>query len=65
MKKHNLFMIESIFRDVRIIDDTFLNVFFCYIVNVMIVNAKKKIFEKQLILIKINIVNIDIILKIN
>ena len=65
MKQHDLFVIESIFRDVRIIDDTFLNVFFCHVVNVMIVNAKKKIFEKQSILIEIDIVNVDIILKMN
>ena len=59
----DLFVVKAISRDVNIIDDIALKMFFIYIVNVTTKNNLKRTHEKQSFFIKMNIVNANVILK--
>ena len=62
--QHDLFVVKAIFRDVNIIDDIVLKMFFIYVVNVTTKNNLKKTHEEQSFFIKTNIVDANVILKI-
>ena len=61
--QHDFFIVKAISRDVNIIDDTALKMFFIYVVNVTTKNSLKRTHEKQSFFIETNIVDADVILK--
>ena len=61
--QHDFFVVKAVSRDVNIIDDTALKMFFIYVVNVTTKNNLKKTHEKQSFFIKTNIVDADVILR--
>ena len=61
--QHDLLAVKAIFRDVNIIDDTVLKMFFIYVANVTMKNNLKKTHKKQSFFIKTNIVDADVILR--
>ena len=63
MIQHDLLVVEAISRDINIIDDTVLKMFFIYVVNVTTKNSLKKTHEKQSFFIKINIIDANVILR--
>ena len=61
--QHDFFVVKTISRDVNIIDDIVLKMFFIYVVNVTTKNSLERTHEKQSFFIKMNIVDADVILK--
>ena len=65
MMQHDLLVVKAVSRDANIIDDTVLKMFFIYVANMTTKNSLKKTHEKQSFFIKMNIVDVDVILRMN
>ena len=63
--KNQIFFIDSTFHDLTIINDIFLRIYSNHSLFMKIVDHHEKIYVKKLKIVKTNMINVDIVLKMN
>ena len=63
--KNQIFFTDLVFHDSIIINDIFLRIYSNHFLFMKTVNHNEKTYVKKLKIVKTNIINVDIILKMN